>query len=90
MFVCLPQEEAWSFYIDPRHGLRKYIPVAYRPIESFYIESNLAIEPWFDGGKKSRVIHWITPESSVQEGTMNVKYFPAFSTTSFINSVYEN
>ena len=75
MFVCLPQEEAWTSYIDPPHGVRKYIPVAYRPVESFFVESNLNIEPWFDGRGKSRVLQWITPHENLQEGEQERKVF---------------
>ena len=49
--------------------------MAYRPVESFFVESNLNIEPWFDGRGKSRVLQWITPHESLQEGEQEHKVF---------------
>ena len=74
MFVIMPRQNAWTLYVSPPQGARRrYRPIDYDPISSFSIESNLNIEPWFDGFKKSRVLQWITPTDNIPQGTQEHK-----------------
>ena len=65
------------FEIAPPHGTTNYNPRPFPTVESFFIASNLNIEPVFDGYKKSRDLRKIVTKrtSHVQETFRNVHFF---------------